>query len=155
MTAPPAPSREDAERVVAAARERFAVRRAALFRLEPGPGILTCIASAGPGGEQGWVEHSLPVGVGAAGRAVAEGRPVTSADLLADARIPVAPWLRDAMERESLRAVAAAPLRFAGVIIGALGILDAAGRTFSDEDLGRLADFAEEAAAGLAGRDPS
>jgi GAF domain-containing protein len=152
MTAP-VPSREDAERIVATARDRFGVRRAALFRLDAGSGVLTCIASAGPGGGQGWEEQSLPVGVGAAGRAVAEERPVTSADLLADPRIPVAPWLRAAMERERLRAVAAAPLRIAGVVSGALGILDGAGRTFSDEDLGRLAAFADEAGAGLANRD--
>jgi GAF domain-containing protein len=78
-----------------------------------------------------------------AGRAVAEGRPVSTPDLLADARVPVASWLRDRLEREGLRAVAAAPVRVGGAVRGALGILDGAGRVFAGEELGRLAALAD------------
>ena len=77
-------------------------------------------------------------------RMVAEGRPVWSADLLADPRVPVAAWLRERLEHEGLRTVAAAPLRVAGVVRGALGLLDGAGRTVDDQALARLAQTAEE-----------
>jgi hypothetical protein len=79
-----------------------------------------------------------------AGRAVAEGRPVWSADLLADPRVPVAAWLRERLEHEGLRTVAAAPLRVAGVVRGALGLLDGAGRAVDDQALARLALTADE-----------
>jgi GAF domain-containing protein len=126
-------------------RERFAVRRAALFWREAS-GRLTCVASEGRGGGEGWVGQTLPAGVGMAGRAVAEGRPVWSPDLLADPRVPVAAWLRERLEREGLRVVAAAPLRGAAAVLGALGILDEAGRTFGDAELADLGRVAEELA---------
>ena len=138
--------REWAEAVVTRARERFAVRRAALFWRDAS-GTLSCIASAGPGGGVDWVGQVLPAGVGAAGRAVAERRPVWSADLLADPRIPLADWLRERLEQEGLRSVAAAPLRKGAEVLGALGLLDER-RTYGEADLARLAAFAEEAALG-------
>lgn len=67
-------------------------------------------------------------------------------DLLVDPRMPVAAWLRERLEREGLRAVAAAPVRVDGVIRGALGFLDEAGRTFDDEALGRIEAIADEVA---------
>jgi GAF domain-containing protein len=134
---------------VSAARDRFGVRRAALFWRDAGSGRLACIASAGGAGGAGWLGHTLPPGVGMAGRAVAEGRPVWTPDLLADPRVPIAAWLRERLEGEGLRAVAAAPLRSGAAVRGALGILDGAGRTFDDETLRRLAAFADEAALAL------
>jgi GAF domain-containing protein len=135
---------EWAQAVVTRARERFAVRRAALFWRDPA-GTLSCIASAGPGGGADWVGKVLPAGVGAASRAVAEGRPFWSPDLLADPRIPMADWLRERLEREGLRSVVAAPLRKGGAALGALGLLDEA-RTYGEADLAGLAAFADEAA---------
>jgi GAF domain-containing protein len=85
-----------------------------------------------------------------AGRAMREGRPVWSPDLLADPRIPMADWLRARMTRESLHAVAAAPLRpRGGAVLGALGLLDGAGRSYAEEDLRLLGSFAELAAEAL------
>lgn len=139
-----------AARVVGAARDRFGVRRAALFWRDADADGLTCIASAGDGGGDRWVGRALAVGVGMAGRAVAEGRPVWSPDLLGDPLVPVAVWLREELEREGLRAVAAAPLRVGGVIRGALGLLDRAGQTFGAGDLDRLARFADDAGLELA-----
>jgi GAF domain-containing protein len=133
-----------AARLVAAARERFGVRRAALF-WQTESGELLCVASAGPGGAGGWLGHRLAAGVGMAGRAVAEGRPVWSPDLLGDPRVPLAAWLRERLQDEALRAVAAAPLRVGGTVRGALGLLDGAGRTFGDDDLRRLAQLADDA----------
>ena len=41
--------------------------------------------------------------------------------------------------------MAAAPLRVGGVVRGALGLLDGAGRTFDDEDLREFARLADKA----------
>jgi hypothetical protein len=131
------------------ARERFGVRRAALFWCARDPDRLVCVASEGEGGPDRWLGRVLAAGVGMAGRAVAEGRPVWSADLLADPRVPVAGWLRERLEHEGLRTVAAAPLRVAGIVRGALGVLDRAGRTYDDRALGRLGLAADEVAAVL------
>lgn len=138
-----------AANAVSAARDRFGVRRAALFWLDPASNSLTCIASAGDGGAERWIGRVLAAGVGMAGRAVAEGRPVWSLDLLADSRVPIAAWLRERLESEGLRSVAAAPLRVGGVVRGALGLLDQAGRTFDDEDLREFARLADQASLDL------
>jgi GAF domain-containing protein len=141
-----------AARVVTTARERFGVRRAALFWREPAKDVLTCIATASAGGEgaaEGWVGRTLPAGVGMAGRAIAEGRPVWTADLLAEAGVRLAPWLRERLEAERLHAVAAAPLVAGGPARGALGLLDGAGRTYDEDGLRRLGRFAAEAASDL------
>jgi hypothetical protein len=75
---------------------------------------------------------------------VREGRPVWTADLLADLRVPVAPWLRARLEEEGLRPVAAAPVRVDGVIRGALGFLDGPGRTYDADGLRRIEGLADD-----------
>jgi GAF domain-containing protein len=137
-------------RVVSTARGLFRVQRAALFWREGRSRTLLCIASASAGGGgEGWVGERLPAGVGMAGRAIREGQPVWSADLLADPRVPMAGWLRARMTRETLHAVAAAPLRARGAVLGAFGILDGAGRSYGAEDLRLLGSFAELAGEAL------
>ncbi len=138
-----------AANAVRTARDRFGVRRAALFWRHAGSDSLTCIASAGDGDTARWLGRTLAAGVGMAGRAVAEGQPVWSPDLLADPRVPVAAWLRERLESEGLRSVAAAPIRAGGVVRGALGLLDQAGRTFGAEDLRDLGRFADDASLDL------
>jgi GAF domain-containing protein len=134
-------------RALAAAREGIGVRRTALFWLDDASGRLACVATnsadsaAGP---DGWVGQTLASGVGMAGRAVREGRPVWTPDLLADPRVPVASWLRDRLEEEGLRVVAAAPVRVDGTTRGALGFLDGPGRAYDDDGLRRIAGLADE-----------
>ena len=135
-----------AERLVTTARAALRVRRAALFlRTADGQG-LACVATSGAGNPDAWVGQRLRAGVGVAGRAVAEGRPVWSPDLLADPRTPLAPWLKERLEAEGLRSVLAAPLQTAAGTLGALGVLDAAGRTYTDDDITRLSTLAAESA---------
>ena len=125
------------------ARARIGVRRTALFWLDPAARSLTCVATAGEGRGEGWLGQVLAAGLGMAGRAVAEGVPVWTPDLLVDARVPIAPWLREWMIEEGLRAVAAAPVRTRAGIRGALGFLDGPGRAYDADGLvtlGRLAD---------------
>jgi GAF domain-containing protein len=136
-----------AEGALAAARVRLGVRRTALFWLDDAADRLACVATVGVGGgTEAWIGQTLAAGVGMAGRAVREGRPVWTPDLLADPRVPVATWLRERLAREDLRAVAAAPVRMDGAILGALGFLDGPGRTFDDEALRRIESLAGEVA---------
>jgi GAF domain-containing protein len=139
-----------AERALEAARRGLDVRRTALFWLDDVSGRLACVATVGAGGAETWLGQTLAAGVGMAGRAVREGRPVWTPDLLADPRVPVAPWLRERLEAEGLRTVAAAPLKVEGVVRGALGFLDGPGRTFDDEGLQRVGDLAVEVASAIA-----
>jgi GAF domain len=134
------------QRVLAAARTQLGVKRTALFWLDDVAGCLACVATTGVGGAERWVGQTLAAGVGMAGRAVREGHPVWTPDLLADPRVPISAWLRERMEAEGLRAVAAAPVRMGGATRGALGFLDGPGRTFDDEDLGRIETLAGEVA---------
>jgi GAF domain-containing protein len=129
------------------ARQAVGVRRTALFWLDDASSRLACVATAGADGSEGWLGQTLAAGLGMAGRAVREGRPVWTPDLLADARVPIAPWLRERLEAEGLRVVAAAPVRVDGAISGALGFLDGPGRTYDEpalQQLGRLADEVAE-----------
>jgi GAF domain-containing protein len=129
-----------------AARADLGVRRTALFWLDDDSGRLVCVATASAGGAlgpAGWVGQTLSTGLGMAGRAVREGRPVWTPDLLADPKVPTAAWLRERLEAEGLRVVAAAPVSVAGVIRGALGFLDGSGRAYDDETLGRIASLAD------------
>jgi len=134
-----------------AARVRMGVRRTALFWLDPAEARLRCVATAGPAGPAGWVGETLAAGVGMAGRAVQEGRPVWTPDLLVDPHVPIAPWLRARLEAEGLRVVAAAPVRMGARVRGALGFLDGPGRTYDEGALGELAQRADEVAATLTG----
>jgi GAF domain-containing protein len=135
---------------LANARAHVGVRRTALFWLDEASGRLVCVATDGVGGAEGWVGETLATGVGMAGRAVKEGRPVWTSDLLADPRVPIAPWLRERLVAEGLRTVSAAPIRIEGAIHGALGFLDGPGRRFDEDGLRRIGSLADEVATRLA-----
>jgi GAF domain-containing protein len=136
---------------LAAARTHVGVRRTALFWLDPAAGRLTCVATVADAGPEGWVGETLAAGVGMASRAIAADRAVWTPDLLAEARVPVAPWLRARLEAEGLRAVAAAPVRLGDEVRGALGFLDEPGRRYDAEALEGLAWLAAGLGAALAG----
>jgi GAF domain-containing protein len=131
------------KRALAAARDEIRVRRTALFWLDDESGRLVCVGTAGAGAGEAWVGQTLATGVGMAGRALKEGRPVWTPDLLADPRVPIAPWLRERLVEEGLRVVAAAPVRVEGAVSGALGFLDEPGRAYDDEALERLGRLAD------------
>ena len=137
------------QRALEAARQVLGVRRTALFWLDDDSGRLACVATAGVAGPAGWLGETLATGVGMAGRAVKEGHPVWTPDLLADPRVPIAPWLRERLVQEGLRTVAAAPVRIEGATHGALGFLDGAGRSYDEESLRQIGSLADEVAAQL------
>jgi GAF domain-containing protein len=132
------------------ARQALGVRRTALFWLDKASSRLACVATAGAEGPDGWLGQTLAAGLGMAGRAVREARPVWTPDLLADTRVPIAPWLRERLEAEGLRVVAAAPVRVDGAVSGALGFLDGPGRTYDEPALERLGSLTDEVATAIA-----
>ncbi len=138
-----------AERVVAAVLELLRARRAILYRLDPGSSRLVCVATAGEGDTAGWIGQTLPPGAGLAGRAIAEGRPVQTADALTDCAVSLPEWLRLRIQAEGYRAVVGIPLTAMGETVGALVLGDQAGRVFGEEDVRLLAAFADQAALAL------
>jgi signal transduction histidine kinase/putative methionine-R-sulfoxide reductase with GAF domain len=93
------------------------------------------------------VSDRLPAGAGMAGLAIAERRPVVSADVRTDPRIRNTP--STALEDADRAARLAVPLIAQERIVGALVVLDREGRVF-DEDAVRLAEmFAAHAAVAL------
>src|ERR1700730_8679094 len=123
-----------AQRVVDAARDLLGVRVATLYHLDPISGALEESACAGRLPSREWsLRH--PRGTGAVGLAAVERRAVVSNDVLLDPRLTFAPEMRAHIERTGLRAVMAVPLTVKEQVVGALGLVDAAGRIFSVEDV--------------------
>jgi len=121
------------------------VHGSAVFRYEPEDGSLHEIASHGPAA--GLIRGAvLPPGQGAAGRAVAERKLVSSPDVLAEPGIEMPPDMRARLASEDLRAIVAIPLLTHERIIGALGLSDRTGREFTPDELQSLQAFADQAA---------
>ena len=91
-------------------------------------------------------QGEIPVGGGPISRAVLQGRPVCTSNILTDVDTWLSPERREQIVREGFRAVAAAPLRSKGRVHGALVVHYWTERTFSDEDLAALRLVAEQAA---------
>jgi signal transduction histidine kinase/DNA-binding NarL/FixJ family response regulator/uncharacterized protein YigA (DUF484 family) len=136
------------QRIVASVRELFGVRAAMLRLLQP-DGSLRAIASTGESFLEQTGGEILPPGVGLAGRAVAEGRLMQSADLLHEAQMQLTEDMRDYHVRSGNSSVLAAPLRAHENIIGTLGILERTGRVYSNEEVALLQTFANQAAVAL------
>jgi PAS domain S-box-containing protein len=95
-----------------------------------------CYASAG----------AIPVGGGPVSRAVLEGRPVATPNLLGDSRFWVTAERRAQIEREGFKAVAAAPLVSKGRVHGALVVHYWTERDVAAEETQALSLLAEQAA---------
>jgi PAS domain S-box-containing protein len=136
------------ERIVTSMRELFGVR-ASMLRLLQADGSLRAIASSGQGFLQGSGGDVLPVGMGLAGRAVAEGRPIWSADVLNDPETHLTDQMRDYQVRSGNRSMIAVPLRAHERIVGSLGLSDQTGRVYSNSEVALVQTFADQAALAL------
>jgi GAF domain-containing protein/ActR/RegA family two-component response regulator len=123
--------------------------QASVLRLLQPDGSLTALARGGRLREQLALGPVLPPGVGVVGRAVAEGRAVTTPDAFADGVTRVSGALADALNAAGVVAVLAVPMRAKGVIIGALGVADERGRVFTDAEAALLQAFADQASLAL------
>ncbi|MBI2351604.1 MAG: GAF domain-containing protein, partial [Deltaproteobacteria bacterium] len=136
------------ERIVTSVRELFGVSASTLRLLQP-DGLLRTLVSTGESFSQTSGEDALPAGIGLASVAVAEGRPIWSADVLNEPRIRLTDRMRGHQLRSGDRSMIAVPLRVHGKIIGALGLADQTGRTYSDSEVALVQTFADQAALAL------
>lgn len=137
-----------AQRVVDCVRDLFGVLAASVFRLDLESGALEETACSGKSPLR---DRPLryPRGTGAVGLAVTERRAVVSNNVLADPRLRFAPDVRAFIERSPIRAILAVPLIVKEQVIGALGLADASGRVFTEDDVRLAQAFADQAAVAL------
>ena len=137
-----------AQRVVDCVRDLIGVLAASVFRLDPESGALEETASSGA-----TPLRDRPLrysrGSGAVGLAVRERRAVVSDNVLADPRLEFPPEVRAFIESTRIRTILAVPLTVKGQVIGALGLVDASGRVFTEDDVRLAQAFADQASVAL------
>jgi signal transduction histidine kinase len=144
--APPLDLTEATDRIVSVVLRIFNARRAALFEIDATSGDLVCVAVAGDLMADEWIGRTVARGIGAVGRAFAEGRPVWASDVsAADPPIVLPDWIARLVGKEPYSAVAA-PLVVNGKTIGALGVAAERGRECTAHELEMLCALAEHAA---------
>ena len=126
----------------------FQTRISVLRLLQP-DGSLALLARAGDLDNASDTDAVLPAGVGPAGRATVEGRPVASSDVFHDPTIVLSSEVAETARRTGHGAVLAVPLRAKGRIIGTLALGDSAGRVFSESEVTLLQAFGDQAALAL------
>jgi GAF domain-containing protein len=136
------------ERIAESVLALFQVRSSVL-RLLRSDGSLATLARGGCRREVSNVDNDLPAGVGASGRAAAEGRAVASPDIFNDPSLVMTDEGAIAMRRAGDAAVLAVPLRAKDRIIGTLSLGDTAGRMFTEAEVGLLQTFGDQAALAL------
>lgn len=137
-----------ADRVVQPILGLFAVQSAVLWLREP-DGSLVAVGISGRAREGFRVGDKLPAGTSMAGRAVREGRPVWTSDLLAEPGLVVPDEQRVRLRRTGDRAVLCVPVAVNARTIGVLSLGDGSTREFTREEVVLLQAFADQAAIAL------
>ena len=123
---------------------------AILFRLDPTAQVVRAVTRAGGISPELVRGLELPVGQGASGMSVAQGRPVWTANLQEDMSLPFPADVRDRMRREGLKAVVAVPLTMkTGETFGALSVFYRDVHSFADADLELVGAFGAQASVAL------
>jgi GAF domain-containing protein/CheY-like chemotaxis protein len=135
-----------ANRIVESVLPLFNAHSAILRRLRP-DGSLVALAISGRARDHFEPGHVMPAGVGLAGRAVAEGRPIAG-DGLDESAVTLTDDLQR-MERAGMRGVLAVPFRVRGEMLGVLALGDSEPRRFSAGEIALLETFADQAALAL------
>ncbi len=137
-----------ARRIVDCVRDLMGLLAASAYTVDPESGMLEEIACAGRSPFQDRPPQHRR-GIGAIGLAVAERRAVVSNDVLTDPRLRYSEEARAVIERSRMRSVLAVPLIVKDQVIGALGLVDTAGRVFTTDDVQLAQAFADQAAVAL------
>ncbi|HUF94237.1 MAG TPA: GAF domain-containing protein, partial [Candidatus Limnocylindria bacterium] len=137
------------DRTVGAVRRLFGVQHALLYRFDDATQALVVVAQSNDVNAPSLVGHTLAPGIGVTGLAMAEGRAVWSADVLADPRITQAPAWRERLAAIGCTAVMGVPLQVKTKVYGALVVMDGRGRLFDEDDARLLSAFADQAALAL------
>jgi signal transduction histidine kinase/DNA-binding response OmpR family regulator/HPt (histidine-containing phosphotransfer) domain-containing protein len=139
---------EVADRITESVRTLLGVSNSALFEARPATQQLVSLSLKGDHGQRAEGQPIVyRIGSGAAGLAAKDRKPIVTADLLDDPRIPQPPEQRARMERAPFRAVMALPLLLQERMVGVLVLGDRAGRVFSEEEVRLAQSFADQAAA--------
>jgi len=136
---------EVAKRVVDNLRSLIPARRAAFYRVDPGSDDLILVADSNDVSLAISPRIVFAKGTGIVGFACAEGRLVTSDNILTDTRFRHETRLQNYWASTPLRAAMAVPLLGSSSILGVLIVADDHGRTFTDEEQRVLEMFAAQA----------
>jgi GAF domain-containing protein/CheY-like chemotaxis protein len=132
-------------RIVSTVREPFDASWAALYQIDSG-GVAVCLATAGDADGLTWAGRRFAKGEGVSGLVLAEGRLISSSDVLSDPRITLPDWARAKIQEQRCRAMTGVPLSVRQHILGVLVLGREAARGFTDEELHLLSAFADQAA---------
>jgi signal transduction histidine kinase len=137
-----------AQRVADHLRELLGVQGASVFRIDEESGNLVVLAASGTAARMapGTV---FPPGAGMVSRAVAGRTALSTPDVRSDGRVRMTEEFRRNVEQLGYAAVLAVPLLARGEVIGAIAVIDQAGRRFSDETVHLVHAFADHAGLGL------
>ena len=127
----------------------FHTPAAILQRLGPLPKSVRRVAVSEEAASEADAHLGLAEGMEIVGLETGKPTPFTTADLLADPRIPSEPGLRLLVERALFRAVLWVPLVLDHVVVGRLGLLDHPGRIFTKEEARFALRVAQQAALAL------
>jgi PAS domain S-box-containing protein len=136
------------ERIVESALGLLSGTFSVLRLLQP-DGTLKLIAGKGDSETIGVLPAVAPARWGMTGRAVAEGKPVWSTNVLEDEHIGYSPEVRERMGSVGGPSFLAVPLRVKREIIGALGLGASPGRRFTEAEVALMLTFADQAAISL------
>ena len=137
-----------AARIQDSVRDILAARWSGLYRYEPATAALVGFDLSGDARSTD-DRVVLPRGVGAAGLAVLERRPVATRNALTDPRITLDAAARGRIEDSGYSSLLAVPLLAKDVVVGALAVGDVQGRVFTGEDVQLLQTFADQATLAL------
>jgi len=119
------------------------------LRLLAPDGSLVVVAWHGADGAHLEPGHVQPPGTGLAGRAIVEGRPVWSADILNDAGLTLDGDLREWIAERGHHSALAVPLTAKGRTIGVLLVAHADRHAFTEREVSLARAFADQAALAL------
>jgi PAS domain S-box-containing protein len=133
------------DRIVQSVRPTLGVASAGIRLVEP-DGSLRLVAADEETRAVFAIGHTTPPGSGATGRAVTEGRTVTSREMLLDPALAFDEDVRGRNRAAGYRAILAAPLRVGAEVIGALYVADPRPRAFPEDTVALFEAFADHAA---------
>ena len=135
-----------AQQIVDSVRELLGAPNIRLYRLDPETGDLHALASWHSENRRASVV--MPRGMGTAGLAVAERRPVITPDFTSDPRIGISPELREKLD-PTFRAILSVPLIARDRVVGALALGRPLGETFDEGEVRLVQLVADQAALAL------
>ena len=137
-----------ADRVVQPILKLFGVQSSVLWLRQPG-GALVAAGISGRARDGFRRGDMLPAGASMAGRAVAEGRPVWTSDVLEERGLAMPDVQRARLQASGDRAVLCVPVAVGARSIGVLALGDGSMREFTHDEVVLLQAFADQAAIAL------